>query len=145
MQGDAHPNKIAFRERRDRVIVQLTESFARDELGIEEFEARIDAAYCAQSQADLDALVADIRRPDPYEGAAIVVAREERKDEGHAATTLGPLVRVESRPVVRALFSNIERGDPSVMPRVTELEAIFGNIELDLRRATFAPGVTEFM
>jgi cell wall-active antibiotic response 4TMS protein YvqF/uncharacterized protein DUF1707 len=141
MQGDAHPTKVALRERRDRVIARLTESFARDELGIDAFEARIDAAYCGRSQADFDALVADLPPPDRSEEAAIVVAREE--EPRHALTTLdGPTVRVESRSPVRALFSNIE-SEPSVMPRATELEAIFGHIELDLRRATFAPGITE--
>jgi hypothetical protein len=46
-------------------------------------------------------------------------------------------------PVVRALFSNIERSDGSVMAETMKVEAIFGNVELDLRETRFAAGVTE--
>jgi hypothetical protein len=144
MQGDAHPTKLAIRDRRERVIAQLTESFARDELSIEAFETRIDGAYCCQTDAEFEALVADLRHPDSSEDAAIVVARAELvQDEGAVGASHGSLARVESRPILRALFSNIERCDQSVMPRATQVEAIFGNVELDLRQTAFAPGITE--
>src|ERR1700728_2190946 len=118
MQGDAHPTKIAVRERRERVVAQLTESFARDEIGIEAFETRIDAAFCCQTGAEFDELVADLRHPDDSEGAAMVVAQTELvQDEGMAGVREGSLARVASPPVLRALFSNIERCDQSAMPR----------------------------
>jgi hypothetical protein len=138
MQGDAHPIKLALRERRERLIAQLTESFARDELSLEAFEARIDAA------SECDALVADLRRPNSSEIGAMVVAPAELvQDERVAGVSAGSPAPVESRPMLRALFSNIERSDQVVMPRATKVEAIFGNVELDLRKATFAAGVTE--
>src|ERR1019366_6841978 len=56
------------------------------------------------------------------------------------AVALAPVGRV---PVVRALFSNIERSDGSVMAETMKVEAIFGNVELDLRETRFAAGVTE--
>jgi hypothetical protein len=144
MRGDEHPTKLAVGDRRERVIAQLTESFARDELSIEAFETRIDAAYCCQTDAEFDALVADLRHPDSSEGAPIVVARAELvQDQGVGGVPHGSLARVESRPILRAFFSNIERCDQSVMPRVAHVEAIFGNVELDLRQTAFAPGVTE--
>src|ERR1700690_4546426 len=144
MQGDAHPSKLAVRDRRERVIAQLAESFARDELSVEEFEARIDAAYCPKTDAEFDALIADLPRRDPPEGDAMVVARTEVvRDEDAVAVPIGSLARVEARPVLRAIFSNIERCDQSVVPRAVQVEAVFGNIELDLREAAFAPGVTE--
>jgi hypothetical protein len=141
MQGEAHPSMLAVRDRRERVVAQLTESFARDELSIESFEARIDAAYVCQTDPEFDALVADLRHPDS-EGAATVVATAELVQYGGALPQVS-LARVESSRAVRALFSNIERCDRSVMPRATRVEAIFGNAELDLRQTTFAPGVTE--
>ena len=144
MQGDAHPSKLAVRDRRERVIAQLAESFARDELSVEEFEARIDAAYCSTTDAEFDALIADLRRRDPPEGDAMVVARAELvRDEDVVGVPIGSLARVEASSVLRAVFSNIERCDQSVVPRVAQVEAIFGNIELDLREAAFTPGVTE--
>jgi hypothetical protein len=143
MQGDAHPSKLALRERRERVIAQLTESFARDELSLEAFETRIDAAYCCQTVAECDALVADLRRPDSSESAAMVVAQMELvRDERVAGVPVGSAPG-ESRPLLRALFSNVERCDQVALPRATRVEAIFGNVELDLRKATFASGVTE--
>jgi hypothetical protein len=144
MQGDAHPTKIAVRERRERVVAQLTESFARDEIGIEAFETRIDAAFCCQTGAEFDELVADLRHPDDSEGAAMVVAQTELvQDEGMAGVREGSLARVASPPVLRALFSNIERCDQSAMPRGAKVEAIFGNVELDLRQTALDSGVTE--
>jgi hypothetical protein len=144
MQGNAHPSKLALRERCERVIAQLTESFARDELSLEAFETRIDAAYCCQTVAEYDALVADLRRPDSSESAAMVVAQVELvPDERVAGLPVGSTAPVESRRLLRALFSNIERCDQVAMPPATRVEAIFGNVELDLRKATFAAGVTE--
>jgi hypothetical protein len=109
MQGDAHPSKLAVRDRRERVIAQLAESFAQDELSVEDFEARIDAAYCSTTDAEFDALIADLCRRDPPEGDAMVVARAELvRDEDVVGVPIGSLARVEARPVLRALFSNIE-------------------------------------
>jgi len=146
MHGDAHPAKLAVRDRRERVIAQLTDSFARDELGIDAFEKRIDSVYRCQTDAEFDALVDDLRCASSSEGAALLVAEAELvQDERVASVAVDSLARVESRQVLRALFSNIERCDPSVMPRATKVEAIFGNMELDLRETSFASGVTEIL
>ncbi len=80
MQGDSHPSKLAVRDRRERVIAQLAESFARDELSVDDFEARIDAAYCSTTDAEFDALIADLRRRDLPAGDAMVVAPTLRID-----------------------------------------------------------------
>lgn len=138
MDGDAHPDKLALRARRDRVVTRLTQSFAADELGLDAFETRIDSAYRCETEADLAALVSDLGSLDASEGVAMVVA----KTEG-AAVPMAPLARVEAGPVVRALFSNIERCDRFAMAETTRVEAIFGNVELDLRETRFAWGVTE--
>src|SRR5579863_1954667 len=118
MQGDEHPTKVAVRDRRDRVIAQLTESFARDELSIEAFETRIDAAYCCKTDAEFRALIADLRQEGSLEDAAIVVVDAKLAQAGRSAgVPSSALARAESRPVVRALFSNIERCDHAAMPR----------------------------
>jgi hypothetical protein len=144
MQGDAHPAKLAIRDRRERVIAQLTESFAQDELSMEVFETRIDAAYRCQTDTDLDALVADLRtRNSPGDAAAIVPQTELVQMERAAGAQALSLVQVEPRPVLRALFSNIERCDRAVLPQAARVEAIFGNVEMDLRETRFASSVTE--
>jgi hypothetical protein len=142
MKGDAHPSKLALRERRERVIELLTESFARDEIGLEEFEARVEAVYVGKTALELDALVRGLEHTESSESTAIVLAQAEIAPDGGAAAlvTLEPSA---SRPIVRAIFSNIERCDQFVMPRSTTIEALFGNVEIDLRNATFASGITE--
>jgi len=144
VHGEAHPSKLALRERRERAIAQLTESFARDEISLEAFEARIDTVYCSQSLAECDALVADLGRSDASETRAIVVAQAELARNAHMGavplTSPGPGASI---PMVRAVFSNIERCDQVVMPQSTRVEALFGNVEIDLRKAIFASGITE--
>ncbi|MGD0675081.1 MAG: LiaF domain-containing protein [Polyangiaceae bacterium] len=144
MQGDGHPSKLALRERREQAIARLTESFARDELGLEAFERRIEAAYCCDSVTECDALVADLRRAESSEADAMVVAKAELvRNEPSTDIRPASVSSIESRPILRALFSNIERCDDALMPRASRIEAVFGNVEVDLRKATFAPGVTE--
>jgi predicted membrane protein len=104
-------------------------------MSIEAFETRIDDAYRCQSPAELDALVADLPAHAASEQTAIVLAREE-------AIALTPVANVPQR-MVRAIFSNIERADSAVMTGSVRVEAVFGNVELDLRETRFGPGVTE--
>lgn len=57
-----------FAAARERLIARLTESFARDELSVEEFARRLTVAYDASTVEDLASLVAglpvkDQRRP----------------------------------------------------------------------------------
>jgi hypothetical protein len=144
MRGDAHPAKLALRDRRERTIARLTESFARDEIGIEAFEARIDTAYRCQTDEEFEALVADLRIDESSEGVEMILAKAELIQGAHGLRPLpGSLVRDEPRPLLRALFSNIERCDRVVMAETIRVEAIFGNVELDLRETHFAFGVTE--
>ncbi len=122
-------------DQRDRVIAQLTESFALDEIDIETFESRLESAYRCKSAEDLDALVADLPSHGAIAHTAMIVAKVKPS----------PIVlAVDAAPrIVRAIFSNIERGGSTVMPHAVRVEAIFGNVELDLRETQFAPGVTE--
>jgi Cell wall-active antibiotics response 4TMS YvqF/Domain of unknown function (DUF1707) len=144
MDGNDHPAKLAIRLHRERVVAQLTDAFSRDEIGIEAFETRIGKAYRSKSAAELDALVADVRGHDSAEKAAMILANAEivrPASSTHAlATALAP---VSSRPVLRALFSNIQRSDRAVVSGVARVEAIFGTVELDLRETCFDCDVTE--
>ena len=46
--------------RRQQVIDALCESFARDEMALEEFERRVETAHRADTAAELDRLLADL-------------------------------------------------------------------------------------
>jgi hypothetical protein len=64
LDGDDHPLKVGLRRARDAALDRLSEGFAREELSLDEFERRVDAAYGASTEPDLAALVADLRAPD---------------------------------------------------------------------------------
>jgi len=98
---------------RERVIEILTRHFANDDLTEADLEARCQAVYAAQTSRELDAIVADL---------PTAVA--------HEATD------------VTAVFSGQERKLAGVVPRELRLRARLGYVELDLREATFEPGVT---
>ncbi|HWC74812.1 MAG TPA: DUF1707 domain-containing protein [Gemmatimonadales bacterium] len=102
---------------RERVIELLTQHFANDELTEAQLEARLKDVYAARTAADLDAVVAAL-----------------------PASGLVPAQRTDTR--ISAMFSGQERKLAGIVPRQLTLNARMGYVELDLRDATFAPGVT---
>src|SRR3954467_6156939 len=65
MEGKQHPARVALRATREQVISHLSEAFARDEIGLDEFERRIDAVYRCRAPEELTALVGDLSPPSP--------------------------------------------------------------------------------
>lgn len=100
---------------RERVIEQLTRHFANDQLTEAQLESRLKEVYAARTAGELDAIVADL----PSQ------ALTERTD-----TT------------ITATLSGQERKLSGLVPRELSLKARMGYVELDLRNATFAQGVT---
>jgi hypothetical protein len=111
---------------RDRVIAELTERFAHDQLTMDEFERRAAAAYAATSPAALTLLTADFNRPIAAAGPASSVA-----------------ARVSAPIRIGAVLGSIVRDGMMAVPSRLEVRSIAGNVELDLTRALFAPGITE--
>lgn len=111
---------------RERVVALLSRHFANDELTHEEFERRLDLTYRAATPAELDAVLVGLPAlPEPATAAA-------------AAVEPPRLARI------RALFSGQERRSAAwAVPRRLEVSVRAGYVELDLTRATFAPGLTE--
>jgi len=103
-----------------RVVDVLSRHYADDRITSEELEARLERAYHATSVAQLEALVADL----PASVAVVPAASESPKKVG-------------------ALLSWQEQRVTGVVPRQLQLRAHLGYVEMDLRRATFEPGVTE--
>jgi hypothetical protein len=100
---------------REHVIERLTQHFANDELTESQLEARLQGVYAARTTGDLDAIV-----------------------EGLPALAVGP--RGDTR--ISATLSGQERKLAGVVPRELQLKSRMGYVELDLRDATFAPGIT---
>ena len=99
---------------RQRVIERLTRHFANDELTEYQLDSRLKEVYAARTAAELDAIVADL--------PSQALARTDTK--------------------IKATLSGQERKISGLVPHELSLKARMGYVELDLRDATFAPGVT---
>ena len=110
---------VPVSERRERVVALLSHHFAAGALTMEEFERRVSSVYGATTGVALDDLVADL--------PAITNASDTPPAEGKLS----------------AILSHTARHGTMVVPRHLRLVVLMGNVELDLRDATFAPGVSE--
>ena len=99
---------------RERIIELLKQHYANDELTEAEFESRLKEAYAARTIPDLENIVADLSLP-----AAPPADRR-----------------------ISATLSGQEQKLTGLAPREITVRSRMGYIELDLRDARFAPGVT---
>ncbi|HET9798452.1 MAG TPA: LiaF domain-containing protein [Gemmatimonadaceae bacterium] len=106
---------------REHVIARLTERYTQDHLSLEEFERRAEAAYAVTTPAALAELTADL---------------------GADADGLSPVRASIPSMQVRVMLGSVSREMVEV-PRRLDVRSLLGNVELDLTRARFAPGVTE--
>lgn len=119
------PARSAAPAERERVVGMLTELFARDQITETDLEQRLDRAYRATSAAELVALLADLPALTP---------QVARPPGGRPVTGQGGRIA--------AFLSGQQRTLMGVVPRMLELRARLGYVELDLTRASFAPGMT---
>src|SRR5512132_1437261 len=102
---------------RERTVEQLRDASAEGRLTLEEFVERMTHAYEARTHAELEVLTNDL----PLVGGS----------------AMSPASRRRPTRFVVSLFGSTEReGRIRVRRRVTCV-AVFGNIDLDLRQATF--------
>ena len=113
---------------REQVIETLSSHFANDRLSLDEFERRAAAVYAAPDRPVLHALVADL-------AAALVVSGGTRVAES-------PDHELPEFDRMRVLLSSTGRSGPFEVPHRLEVRAVCGDVELDLRSATFRRGVT---
>lgn len=104
---------MLIEEHRDRVVESLSTSYANGMLEVDELDRRLALAHTAKNVGELDALVTDLSR------SALVPAQR-----------------------IRILFGSIERIGPWTVPQHLQARVVCGNLELDLRDAQLAPGVT---
>lgn len=131
------PNPIPLPRKRELIIEALCQHFARDDLGVEEFERRVDRAHRAMTLAELDGLVVDL---PALPGAASA-----------AETSTGAVVQRPARPVqhrrprdlvLAAMSGAVRKGHWS--PAASNLAvSIMGGVELDFRDVALPPGITE--
>ena len=131
MRGDEHPKRAALRQSRAQTIERLTNGFTRDELGLEEFEERLQHAYSAEGEAELALLVGDLSP----ETVAVVFDAEVVPA---ANTALTPVV---AGPRAVAVLGSVERRG-TLAARASGALAVLGSVVIDLRDVPLPAGVT---
>jgi hypothetical protein len=116
---------------RDRVADQLREAMAEGRLTAEEHAERLDAVYQAKTYAELAPIVHDlpatggVRPPGGAPSGPPVV--HDDLPPPHAGT-----------PNIVAVFSGAERTGRWLIEPQTNVVAVFGGVELDLRQAVLS-------
>jgi hypothetical protein len=128
---------VAVRDRREQVIQRLSEGYAQDLFDVDELERRLDLAHGAATVAELDALLADLggAAAAPAPSTALVVAGPTGIDDPSRA----------ERKTMSVIMSSVERRGRWAVPKYMVLRSVWGNVELDFRDASLAPGVTEIV
>ncbi len=116
---------------REPVIRVLSEAFATDRLSMEELEARLAAVYAASSRHQLAQLLEDPAHPGTSLEQAVGGAR------------IAHGFSVPDRAVGLAFMGGYVRDAGWVLPRHFRAVALMGGVQLDLRDARIAPGVSE--
>ncbi len=126
------PAPVPLEQTRERVIQQLCEHFAYDNLTAEALEERLDRAHQATSLVDLRALVSDLP----------VVAADAAPG---AKTFVGPATgaHISERQIIIGIMGGAEKKGVWTPAKQIYVVALMGGVELDFREARFGPGVTE--
>lgn len=111
---------------RDRVADQLREALAEGRLSAEEHAERLDAVYQAKTYAELAPIVHDL----PATGG---VPAPETAPAGHDLPT-----PPAGAPNIVAVFSGAERKGRWLVEPNTNVVAVFGGVDLDLRQAVLS-------
>jgi len=134
------PGELASPERQ-RTIEVLCEAFANDELGVEEFERRVETAHRSSSPEELRALLSGL----PSGHALTTEATGARP--ATRATAAAPAPHQTGTPAPWALSGGILGGASrrgAWQPARRNLAvAVMGGCTLDFREALLGPGVTE--
>ena len=118
--------RIGDRER-DAVAETLREAVAEGRLGLDELDARLDAALAARTYADLDPLVADLPVALPSEAAAEPAPPPRRPGPGWSA---------EDPLVLDPGWSGLTRTGAWDVPPFLRLHGAHGVLRLDCLEAT---------
>lgn len=117
---------------REATIARLQDAAAAsddDAFDLDMLDERLELAMKARTLAELEVLTRDLPAPLPTSPRA-----------APAPAVLGEIDA--PAPKVSALFSSVVRKGRRVQPRHMQVRAVFGSVVIDLREATFAPGVT---
>src|SRR5450432_1801498 len=133
MRGDEHPKHAALRSLRAQTIEHLTNAFTRDELGLDEFEERLNQAYAAGAPPELEAIVRDLSPESAVLETEVVVG---------PSTRLATVERATQGQRAVAILGSVERRGHWAVARISKALAVLGSVVIDLRDVTLPPGLT---
>jgi hypothetical protein len=117
---------------RQKTIDVLCESFARDEMDVEEFEKRVELVERADSMEQLRAILADLPSASLPTPSVAVAPRPSVSPE-----------RVPGHSVAVGIMGGGGRAGAWVAARNNWAVSVLGGCKIDLRDAQLGPGVTE--
>ncbi|HEX6748996.1 MAG TPA: DUF1707 domain-containing protein [Longimicrobium sp.] len=129
---DPTPKPVPLEQTRQRIVEQLCDHYAAENLTDEALEDRLTRAYAATSVATLQELVADL----PVQSATAAASPSTAVATARADT-------VADKQVILAVMGGTERKGMWTPPRHLSVVTVMGGAELDFREARFGPGVTE--
>ncbi len=130
MPDDPSAGLLALRDARERAVSLLSDAFARDVIGVDEFERRLTLVHRAGSIAEIGQTVSDL-------------APGQAAQPSLAAPAAPILAGAPSAADVTTVFAGVERRGSWTLPQGFRAVAVMGGVVLDLRDASLAPGVTE--
>jgi hypothetical protein len=134
-------------EAQQRTIDVLCESFARDEMDVEEFEKRVELVHRAETLEQLRGVLADLPtstlpvKGDPPPRTATVP--HSQPSLGLAPRPTLPPERIPGHSVVVGIMGGGRRAGAWVPARHNWVVGVMGGSGLDFREAHLGPGVTE--
>ncbi len=117
---------------KSRAVDLLAESFARDQLTMEDFERRVSLVHGAKSMGRLEEVVGNL----PGAGGSEVAS--PRAAHGPPRPLPPARIRASDRSV--AVFGETKRTGRWVPARSTQVVSVFGSSVIDLREAVLVPG-----
>jgi hypothetical protein len=112
---------------RERVVERLSTHYARDQLTLEDLEARLERVYAARTTDAVESVLAGLPALAPVATPSAAVAEVKRPQ----------------RRTFLAVMSGVVRRGAWLVPKRIKAVAFMGGIELDLREAILDPRLTE--
>ncbi|SOD02066.1 Cell wall-active antibiotics response 4TMS YvqF [bacterium JGI 053] len=123
-----NPRPVPLEQTRERIVTQLCDQYAAENLTDTALEERLTKAYAATTVVALQELVADLPTEAPGSSTGVAVARPDM---------------VSERQVILAVMGGAERKGAWTPPQHLHVVTVMGGAHLDFREARFSPGVTD--
>ena len=126
----ADTSLVSVRDARERTIAVLSDLFASDALSLDDFERRVSLVHRAATLAEVDQVVADLKKPD-HEVKPV------------HSTALVPMSQVPVSQTRFAIMGGVDRRGAWTAPQHLRVIAFMGGVQLDYREARLPPGVVD--